>query len=183
MGRICLFALAALPLFVCPAFCGATVIDDLYGTWNGTWTVEQTIDCSGAPGHDLPNAPLDVRVDIGPLDPLTNVYGTVTYTSNVSTSGDVVGLLIEGQTVTITICYSAYTSIPDDPAYYAHITGTLDADTLTGRYDEANPAPPGWTAWFGTCELTLTPASSPDPSTVCLTGTGLLWMLRRRLIV
>lgn len=178
MGPKSVLTLTLCVLLGVPAVAGASMTD-LYGLWTGTWYVDQKIDSKGKPFGKPPFSSVDVELSLVPYDSAKSSYGILSYGG--LPAGDVVALALNGTNVSITVNYAPYCggTFPNDPTYYALITGSLSGGKITGNYDEATP-PPGWIGWRGPCEMTYYQGKIPEPATICLAAMGALLLVRRR---
>jgi hypothetical protein len=179
MSRIFVFAMLAFLVIGTLTAAKAEFFADpgISGVWTGTWFVDAHFNSSGNPVGTPPFPTIDLMLD---FTPGTATFGTVSFGAKGGPTGDIIDLLVSGPDVTMTVDYSPYSDIPKDPAFYAHISGILNGDTLIGNYDEPSMAPPGWIYWQGPFAVTLV----PDPATACLLALGaigLVWRSRPRL--
>ena len=144
----------------------AASVADLFGTWKGTWFVDESF-YGNAPITTYPHAVL--QLDIHPFDPVAENFGDVFVQS--ALTGHISSLGVNGNNVEIQVFYPP---IGNDAV--GHITGTLLGSTITGKFDE-DPVG-GWITWKGPLQITLV----PEPSTygMMLAGLGLIGMASRK---
>ena len=123
---------------------------DVYGSWDGTYTVLEAWDQNGVVDDpSVPvNAPLAMHLELYPLSAATGDYGIVEVPG--FGSSRVTALSVESQEVHLSIVSEAQ----GREDLRSVFTLTLQGDTLTGR-DSGDPAvPPGWVSTSGTISLT-----------------------------
>jgi hypothetical protein len=151
-----------LPLaLMSAAATAAPVISDLFGTWNGTWSVdEQFFGPSNPLSPPFPVAA--VQFNIGPVD-TSGYYGTL-FVDN-AVSGVISFIEVTGNNVNITIDYPTL-GLSD----LGFVTGVLTGNTILGDFDEIPTQ--GFVTWKGSLEMTK--AVVPVPAAVWLFGSGLI---------
>ncbi len=152
-----------------PTSVPAQTIEDLYGTWSGTWFIDEKYDQWGNPVGTPPYEPI-------PIDFLWHawngsIYGEVTFPSGGSIPGNAMTLAIDPSSVVTSDVYY------DLAGAWSNLTGVLDDDTITGDFDDEFPALPGWWHYRGPVSVTRT----PEPHSLALLLFGGLILMRRRL--
>ncbi len=141
-------------------------IDDLFGSWEGTWYVNEQFDQFGNPFGTPPYTPEPISFLLH--DWTGSSYGEVSFSSVVG--GSVLSLAIDPENVvTMSVFY-------EEVGGTADVVGILDGDSITGDYDEQAPEPPGYISWRGPFSVSLV----PEPTTLSLLLLGGLAALKRR---
>lgn len=121
----------------------AAVVSDLFGTWNGTWFVDEVQDEFNPP---IPLAfPVDVQLDIGPFDSTKGNYGTILF--DTATPGVISSISVVGKNVEMRIDYPWA-----NYEVYGTVTGVLTENTIVGDFDEMPAA--GYATGKGALEIT-----------------------------
>lgn len=126
----------------CSPLVSAAVVSDLFGTWNGTWFVDEI--------HDELNPPtpiafqVDVQFNIGPFNPIAGNYGTILL--DTATPGVISSITIVGNNVELLIDYPWANFEPS-----GMVTGILKGTAIVGDFDEVPTA--GWVTGKGALEI------------------------------
>ncbi len=148
-------------------------IEDLYGSWTGTWSVYEMFDANGDPCGTPPYDPIDLLFVLHEYNEVVEEYGWVFPDSPFSNPGRVVFMEVVGADVRMDVEY-----FPWLPLVLSTITGVLNDGglSLSGDYDDFLPPPTGFVSLQGPFEVTLV----PEPATLLpLMLAGLIFLRRR----
>lgn len=124
----------------------ADPLDPLYGTWTGTWFVEQMFTSAGPLGSPpYPPAPVVFRLHAFGVG--GEAYGTLEVGGAIG--GIVTALSLQGSELAATVTYP---TVPG-PNNTGILTAAWFPGSISGRLDEPTNPPPGWTSWRGTVSL------------------------------
>ncbi|MFH1416986.1 MAG: PEP-CTERM sorting domain-containing protein [Planctomycetota bacterium] len=149
-------------------------VEDLYGTWTGTWFVDEMFDQNGDPVGQPPYDPVDLLFVLHAFNEVLEEYGWVFPDTPIGNPGRVVLMEVDGADVLMKVEY-------DPLAPLSTITGVLSGAgaMLSGDYDDFVPPAPGFVGLLGPFEATLV----PEPATLLplvLVGSAGMALLRRR---
>jgi len=167
MSKLAIVEIMALLMAFGSAGAHGQTIDNLFGSWEGTWYVDEQFDQFGNPFGTPPYAPEPILFQLH--DWTGSSYGEVSFSDSALT-GSVISLAINLENV---VTMSVFSEEADGTA---EVVGILDGDSITGDYDDQVPAPPGYISWRGPFSVSLV----PEPTTLSLLLLGGLVALRRR---
>ncbi len=145
-----IFMVFAACMILFNPLCSAAVVSDLFGTWNGTWNVDEKFN--GLTPLSPPFAPATVQLNIGAFDPIAGNYGTVFVES--ALSGVISAISVTGNDVQLSIDYPAANFETSGT-----IIGILSGNNILGDFDEVPAA--RWITWKGPIDITKTVVPIP----------------------
>jgi hypothetical protein len=157
-GKCAVFATC---MFIFSPLSSAAVVSDFFGTWNGTWNVDEKYN--GLTPLTPPFDPATVQLNIGEFDSIEGNYGTVFVES--ALSGVISSISVTGNDVQLSIDYPAANFETSGT-----IIGVISGNKILGNFDEIPAA--GWTAWKGPIDISKTVV--PVPGAVWLFVSSLI---------
>jgi hypothetical protein len=143
--------------YVNTAATGKTLAVPVYGTWEGTWYVDETVP------YDYPSyhQDRDVTFIIHEFDPIEMNYEDVYVSGGIDAV--IASILLDGSNLELTVWYPSVDSTLIERSF---LSGVINDGSFVGDYDTTNPAP-GYSGFMGRLEMDLVePAEQPQPTII-----------------